>query len=376
MMQISFEPDAVLAVAEQIAGTADFWGDDYREALEVLAPSIASEAGLNPTRAARAAGWLVEMLTVRARIARELATHPSAAAAPSVRRPIFITGLPRTGTTLLHNLMASLPGMRAYAPWEMSHVVHDRGDWRSAAFTKTDQFVRSLAALVPEFATIHPTRADAPDECHWLTRHSIASLIFGYMFYTPTFTRWVIGRPQPRVYTEHRAQLGLLARDHDDGRRLVLKDPGHLWHLDELLKAYPDALVVRLHRDPTEAIPSLCSLMHALHRMDSSRQDPRDVGPLAVEMVGLALTRERAHRAGANRVSFLDLEYKDLVRDPLAAVRRVCERTGHELDSRGVASISAWLEANPKNKAGQHNYSPEKFGLRADEIRERCSETW
>jgi hypothetical protein len=202
-------------------------------------------------------------------------------------------------------------------------------------------------------------------------RHSLASLIFGYMMYTPTYTRWVAGTPQPRAYHEHRVQLQLLTRRDADARRLVLKDPGHLWHLAELLETYPDALVVRLHRDPAEAVPSLCSLMHALQRMDSSRVDARDLGAYVLELIDVALAGERRLRSGAAAAAFVDVDYRDLVGDPIGTVRQVAARAGQVIDEGGATALAAYVGAHPKDKAGRHVYSAEQFGLSSAQIRER-----
>lgn len=374
MLETIFEPDDLIAAAIDSAESEDLWGESWREPFERLCRSIAGEAGLYPARAWRIARWLLEILETRARIAAHLEAHGEAIAAVPIRRPIIITGLPRTGTTLLHNLLAGLPGLRAYTPWEMRGVVPeaDAGDdWRDELRADTAAEIRAIYERSPQLARIHPIDADAPDECHWLTRHSFASLIFGYTLAVPSFVAWLLRTPQPQVYAEHRTQLQILGEREGDGRRLVLKDPGHLWHLGELLDTYPDALIVRLHRDPCDALPSLCSLMHTLQQMDSNRLDPTALGPEVLEMVDLALQRERRLRTARGDDAFLDLEYSELVRDPIAAVRRICARAEHPLGEEGAAAVASWLGANPKGKAGPHAYTAARFGLDAATIRER-----
>lgn len=377
MLESLFDPDEVIVAAQDSAERDDLWGTWWQPTLERLCASIAAEAGLYPARAWRIARWLIELLETRARIADHLDGRGDAVAPSTIARPIIITGLPRTGTTLLHNLLAGLPGLRAYTPWEMRAIVPeaDAGpSWREEVRADTAAEIRALHERAPQLARIHPINADAPDECHWLTRHSFASLIFGYTLAVPGFVRWLVGAPRPEVYAEHRIQLEILGARDDAPGRLVLKDPGHLWHLDELLDTYPDALIVRLHRDPCEAIPSLCSLMHTLRRMDSSRLDPAELGPEVLDLVDLALRREGEVRGRRGDDHFLDLEYRDLVDDPIAALRRICARADHRLDDVAVASVASWLAANPKDRAGRHVYTARQFGVEPAAIRERLGE--
>ncbi len=378
MLEAIFEPRSLIAAATGAAGSADLWGDSHCEGLEALCNAIVREAGLHPIRVEWTARMIVALLATRARIAATLARHGEAITSTSIDRPIFITGLPRTGTTMLHNIMAGFDGLRAYTPWEMRAVVpkQDTPDWREAARRETTALLQARVERMPELAKIHPVAADAPDECHWLTRHSFASLAFGYMLHLPSYVRWLYGRPRQHVYSEHRLQLQILAH-HDSPApraRLILKDPGHLWHLAELFGTYPDALVVRLHRDPVEALPSLCSLLYAVQGTDSDRVDPHQIGREALELVEIGLAAERTARGSHGSQRILDIEYRDLMADPIAVVQRICERADHPFDERARARVTEWLRDNPKHKAGRHLYTAATFGLDEGEIRERLGD--
>jgi Sulfotransferase family len=373
-----FEPRSLIDAASDAAGSADLWGDSYRDGLEALCSAIVCEAGLHSARAAWAARMIFALLATRARIAAELREHGDAITGRSIERPIFITGLPRTGTTMLHNIIAGLDGLRGYTPWEMRNVVPKHSDpgWREEARLEIAAMLHARHEQTPELARIHPMGVDLPEECQWLIRHSFASLVFGYLLHVPSYVRWLLGSAQPRAYFEHRAQLQILAhRDDSSARaRLILKDPCHLWHLAELYDTYPDALVVRLHRDPLEALPSLCSLMHALWRTGSDHVDPQQVGPLAMDMVDVGLKRERAVRGSQRSLRILDIEYRDLMDDPVATVRRICDASDHPFDERARARVTEWLRNNPRHKAGAHIYTATSFGLDEAEIRERLGD--
>ena len=375
MVREIFDLPSILQAAADAEETNDFWGTEYREALEVLVPSMADEAGLYPARAWRVVRSMLEVLGMRANIAKWLRAHPEARL-PAIRRPIFITGLPRTGTTMLHNLLAGLPGHRGFTPWQMQFVVPPQDadeNWEEDAIRDTDQEIRALYERAPEFAKIHPIHVQAPDECHWLMRTTCSSLFFSYLMYTPSYARWLSREPRHRAYHEYRVMLQILRTRYGDGR-LVMKDPAHLWHIDELLDTFADALIVRLHRDPREVVPSFCSLMFALQRMDSTRVDSRDVGPYALEMLEIGMKREERVRSRRGGESFFDVDYRDLVRDPEQIVAQICSRAGEEFGEEHRASVRHWLASHPQHKAGKHVYSAEQFGLNPAQLVERLGE--
>lgn len=375
MVREIFDLPSILQAATDAEQTDDFWGTEYREALEVLVPSMANEAGLYPARAWRVARSMLEVLGTRANIAKWLDRHPESQL-PPIQRPIFITGLPRTGTTMLHNILAGLPGCRGFTPWQMQFVVPPLDadeNWEQDAIRDTEQEIRALYERAPEFTKIHPIHVHAPDECHWLMRHTCTSLFFSYLMYTPSYARWLAREPRRRAYHEYRILLQILRSRYPQGR-LVLKDPAHLWHVDELLDTFPDALIVRLHRDPREVVPSFCSLMFALQKMDSSRVDSRDVGPYALEMLEVGMKREAAARARRDAASFFDVDYRDLILDPSSVVAQICFRAGEEYGDERVASVRHWLESHPQHKAGKHIYSAEQYGLNPSLLIERLGE--
>ena len=374
-MSSLFEADSLMQSAATLAGSDDFGEPFFREGLEVLLRAWEEEAALHPARAWRTCGSVVELLATRARLAQRLRARPQIAAVP-LPAPMFITGLPRTGTTMLHNVLGGLPGMRAFRAWELRAPVAPEGagpEWAARQIAQTADDIRGLYLRVPGFARIHKVEAEAPDECNWLFRHSFSTLVFSFMWRTPSYLRWVMGAPRHRAYADYRRQLQVLCEREPPGQQLVLKDPCHLWHLDALLDTFPDAVVVQLHRDPAEAVSSLCSLCHSLQTMDSGHSDPAATGRYCVEMVdrGLAeMLRMRAERPGAR---FVDVAYRELIRDPVGQVERICEAVGRPLDERGALAVSEWLAKNP-HRPGGHRHRPEDFGLEGSALRERYAD--
>ena len=373
-MSSLFHAESLLRSARDLVHGDDFGDPFFREGLEVLLRSWEEEASLHPARAWRSCGAVVDWLVGRAQITARLKQRPEIAQRP-IASPLFITGLPRTGTTMLHNVLARIPGFKAFTPWEMRNPVtpEDAGpDWTVKQIARTAEDLRALYMRVPGFDRIHKIEAEAPDECNWLLRNSFTTLAYGFMYRVPGYMRWVTGAPRHAAYADYRRQLQVL-RDRSPDGQLVLKDPMHLWHLDALLDTFPDAVVIQLHRDPAEAVSSLCSLCHALHTMDSGHSDPAATGAYCVEMVDRGLPAMLKLRAERTQARFIDVEYRNLIRDPLGEIERICESVGRPIEERGALAVSHWLEKNP-HRPGGHRYRPEDFGLKAGALRERYAE--
>lgn len=372
-MSSLFQAESLLKSAAGLAGE-DFGAPFFREGLEVLLRAWEEEASLHPARAWRSCGSVVDLLVTRAQLATRLRERPELAARP-VPSPLIITGLPRTGTTMLHNVLALLPGFRAFNVWELRSPVRPEGagaEWTAKQIARAREDIRALYQRVPGFERIHKVEAEAPDECNWLFRHSFTTLVFAFMYRVPSYMRWVTGTSRHAAYADYRQQLQVLQEPGAD-TQLVLKDPCHLWHLDALLDTFPDAVVVQLHRDPAEAVSSLGSLCHALQTMDSGHSDPAATGAYCVEMVDRGLPAMMRVRAERPQARFVDVQYRRLVRDPLAEIERICEAVGRPLDERGALAVSDWLARNP-HRPGGHRYRPEDFGLQAAALRERYAE--
>ena len=371
-MSSLFQAESLLQSAAQLAGDAGFGERFFREGLDVLLRSWEEEAALHPARAWRTCGSVVDLLVTRARLAARLRSRPQLRDAP-LAAPLFITGLPRTGTTMLHNVLARLPEFRAFATWELRAPVRPDGAgpaWIAQQIARTADDIRALHERVPGFERIHRVEAESPDECNWLFRHSFTTLVFSFMWRTPSYMRWITSAPRLEAYRDYRSQLQVLGEHVRSGDQLVLKDPCHLWHLDALLAAFPDAVVIQLHRDPAEAVPSLASLCHSLQSMDSGHSDPAATGAYCVEMVDRGLPAMMEARAAHPAARFVDIRYRSLLRDPLGEIERICEAVGRPFDEQGALAVSDWLGRNP-HRPGAHRYRPEDFGLEAGALRAR-----
>lgn len=367
-MHLSVE--ALSERARRLARTDDLWGAAWEPAARVLLGAIEADAGLLPNRAEATAVEVVDHLVTRARIATKLRERPDILDVP-VPAPIVISGLPRSGTTFLHNLLARAPGMRGYRLWELRAPATPADapmDWSRRQVELTQGMLDRLYTAQPRFRSIHPLAPADPDECNWMLRRSFATPVYAWTFRVPGYYRWLRSADAAgavtRAYAEHKVQLQLL-RWRSPGGVPVLKDPGHLWALDALFASYPEAIVVRVHRDLAACVPSLASLCHALWSTGSEHDDPAEVGREALAMVREALEEERrARQAHAGR--FLDVDYNALVADPVGTVRRILTSLGRRLDTEGEARLRAWMGA--QKKAPAHHYGLEAFGLDAGAV--------
>ena len=285
----------------------------------------------------------MDHLVTRARVAKLLAERPEIRDVP-LPAPVFITGLPRSGTTLLHNLMAQLPGWRAWRMWELRSPAVPTGapaDWPRRQLQQSRMMVDALYTANPRFRDIHPVSADGPDECNWALRRSFHTPVWGWSFRAPSYLQWLWQADARPAYLDYRAELQIL-RWQRPGGVMVLKDPGHLWAPEALLHAFPDARIVRLRRDLDACLPSLASLCRSLWSMGSEPARPQEVGRAVIGMVEVAHARERAARLAAPG-QFIDLDYRDLVADPVGAACSLAASLGMPAGAHGAARARAWM---------------------------------
>lgn len=371
---VSLDRDLLVADARRRTGLEEFGDPGLVDRLDLVLRSLETEAALNLVGRIAARQDIVRLLSSRLRMEDDRRRWPEIAAG-AVTRPIFVTGLPRTGTTLLHGLLAQDPGSRAPLGWEMLYPsppprwMLSRRDTRIA---RADRQIRWFHRLAPDFQRIHPTGALLPEECLVISSHCFTSFQFQTMYHVPSYERWLESEDLTASYEWHRCFLQHL-QWRGPSRRWVLKAPAHLFGLPALLAAYPDAGIVFTHRDPLEVAPSLASLTESLRSVFSDEVDPVAVGAEMTRRwsgaMDLAMRQRDAGAVPARQV--VDVLYGDLVRDPIGAVRRIYETFDLELLPEAERRMRGWLAENPKDRRGRHRYSLEEFGLDPDEERAR-----
>ncbi len=362
---------ALMTEAAERAGHDD-WGDrGFTEPLGLLVKSCQSTGRLNQV------GWrvlrsvLLRHLRNRLYLQAYLKGRPDAAERP-LGAPLVVTGLPRTGTSLLHNLLAQDPRHRVLRLWEALHPVppgDGHGSDQASLVHQAESWLERFYALAPGFRTIHPLTAEGPEECDALLQNAFASQHFTDMFDAEEYSRWFDGSNLAREYTYYALQLRVLTRDDETAKRWVLKSPGHIGHLDALLEVLPDGLVVHCHRNPVEAVPSYASLILHVRRPNSDDVSPATIGEQALRRCAIALERALDVRAAVDERRFLDVAYPALVDNPVRTVARIYDWFGVRLDGAVEAAMRRWLADHPSHRHGVHRYDLASFGLSANRVR-------
>jgi hypothetical protein len=361
------------ASAAKVTGLSEFGPDDYTDGLGVLLESYARDAELTPLGARVTRAFLRGALVARLLAEAGWAAFP-AHARVAVERPVFVTGLPRTGTTALHRLLAADPAHQGLELWlaEAPRPRPPRSAWAD------DPVFRHIQAAYdrhhvehPEFMAVHYIAADQVEECWQLLRQSMRSVSFECLAHLPTYSAWLRGQDWTAAYLRHRRNLQLIGLN-DAGRRWVLKNPSHLFALDALLAAYPDALVIQTHRAPRVAIASVCSLAAQASDGWSGAFRGPVIGRDQLALWASGLERFTAERARRDPARFYDVAYEDLVADPVGTVEAAYGYFGLPLSGAAedaMRSLAAGSAGDGPRPA--HRYTLTDFGLTGEEVDER-----
>ncbi len=366
--------ERLLEKARTDTGLSDFGGDEFRPKLDCLIDAIRGEARMNALGLKAAGEGLVgEMLRGRLEL-NEMRRNYPALFKREIRRPIFIVGGSRTGTTLLQRLLSVDPGNRSLLLWEMTAATAlGKRDSRNIALAqaRAEMSQKLLHLMNPTMKQVHFSDAYEPEECVLMMGTDLRNWALQSSMNVPSYCNLLASDDFTEAYERHKQMLQMIVGDGET-RRLVLKAPYHQPELPSLMRIYPDAQIVMTQRDPVDTVTSTSSLYAVFRSGFSDHVDPVEVG--AQQMTTLTDWFRRSMEARDNAppgVRFFDAHYNALVADPIGMVRRIYEQFGIEFTSAAESAMKKHLEENRKGKHGGHRYSPEMFGLDADEIRER-----
>ncbi|MDB5968160.1 MAG: hypothetical protein JWQ90_610 [Hydrocarboniphaga sp.] len=369
---VRLDTDDLIRRAQASTGLSD-WGDEpLREPLEVLCHSFENDARLNLGGRIVVRNYLKRLLENRLRMQRDFTQHPEILDV-EIHRPVFIVGLPRTGSTLLQRLLARDPAVRSLATWEMIFPSPPPDD----ASIATDPRIARAAFRIkmmnwgaPDFVTAHELVVDEPEECVGLLMTTLISNAYELMNDLSGYRSWFGQQDQRGSYRYFKRQLQLLGwrrpRDH-----WVLKCPVHLFGIKALLDVFPDATLVQTHRDPVSVMPSVCSLFSVVQTLLSDYADPRLLGSDWVERWAQGCDDASTLRAAGAEPRFVDVAYKQMISDPFVAVRDIYAARGETFTPEAEAAMRRWLAGNPQHKHGKHQYRLEDYGLTADQVNTR-----
>ncbi len=360
---MGLDGDDLKIAAQRRTGLTDFGPWPIDSALDRLTTSYRREAQLSALGAVTARETLVSSLANLLTLTAERQQCP-AIENLSIGTPVFVIGLPRTGTTLLHGLLAQDPNNRAPLSWEVMYPGSYRGAPQAAQQARQRAAKRLGWAnrLAPAFKRIHPIDADLPQECIAITAHVLQSIQFHTTNDLPSYQNWLQTNDQTAAYGFHK-QLVQHLEYGSPGRRWVFKAPGHLFALAELLHQYPDARIIQTHRNPLQVVASLASHTTVLRRAFSDAVDPHGVGQDWTARWALALDRFLAIRDQQPGDNFLDINYDAIETRPLDTIKDIYAWLGWTFTAPAEQAMQQFLAANPKNKHGAHRYSLEAYGL-------------
>jgi Sulfotransferase family len=369
------DPDPLIQSARRQTGLRDFGDTSFIGPLTRLLDACSTESALSIVGRSATRWDVVRFLSNLLIVQDASARCPEMTTAP-IQQPIFITGLPRSGTTFLHRLMLTDPANRAPAVWETIAPSPIAGT-RKQRIARVARQLKAFEWLAPEFRALHPLEATSPQECSEITAHVFRSLRFDTNYHIPSYRNWLdadVVRHLP-AYRFHKRFLQFL--QHQDGRhqdgsrpRWVLKCPEHLFALQAIRAVYPDARLVFVHRDPVKVLLSQARLTEVLRRPFTRRLDPRTLGPNESRRW---LDGTRRMMAVGDDAGFPEavchVHHMDLISDPVSTVEGVYRHFGMTPAPQMSSAIEEYVTAKPKGGYGTHSYHFEDHGLTEQEER-------
>jgi hypothetical protein len=362
--------DELIAQAQRSTGLEKFDGESFREGLELFLSDFNKLEGSDEA-VQKNADYVVKTLAARLKVTAYLDARPELLRRP-IERPVFVFGVPRTGTTLLSNLLAADPNRRSPLTWEIDDPVPPpttatlMTDPRAVARLEQE---RQMLAANPAMGKYYRFSAIYPNECVFFTMHDFKALIWESRAKLPNYRDWLYSTEidMTSTYEYHKRFLQLLQADAPGVWNLKL--PSHALWLETLVKIYPDARLVWTHRDPLAATGSYCSLQKLASQNSMGYVDTAWLGENYPWQTAQHANRIMDFREKHGRDRIVDVHYADLMREPMAAMRRLYADLGDEFTPEAEASIQAWLDDNPQGKFGRHEYKLAEFGRTPEDVR-------
>ena len=364
-MTTSLHVQSMIRAAEQATGLSDWGGELFREPFEVLIRDLNETANLTALGEQRAYRRLFDNLCTRLRLVEDRKRFPGIAA-ETIRQPIFVTGLPRAGTTFFHNLLAADPVNRSPVTWE---IMYPSPPPEEATYNDDPRIAQAQAAMdfegfmQPQLQAIHPFDALRPEECNFIWELSFITVNYTAWWEVPNYRKLISSMDFRAVYEEEKQVLQHL-QHRFKRERWVLKTPAHMKTLGQLLEVFPDACLVQCHRDPAKVLPSLSNNLAVWRKTFSDMVPAGAFGMLELQAEGLRNVAEfRAQPRYA--AQFFDAHYLDVQADPIAVLKKAYAHFGLSLDAARETVIRDWMQHDRDGHAKglKHTYDMNDFGL-------------
>ena len=367
-MATTLVANQLIDAAQKTTGLSDFGGDSFREGLDILVADVNRDTDRPDECVRRLAGMYTKILVDRLNVVNAIAKRREILDAP-VSRPVFVFGIPRTGTTLLSNLLAADPARRSPLTWELNDPVPPPTtdtlytDPRALAALEIE---RKMLEAHPEYGRIYRMSAIYPYECVTIMAHDFRTLMLEAAGRLPNYRDFVFSSDWTPAYEYHKKFLQL--HQADAPGIWNLKMPSHALALETLLKVYPDARLIWTHRDPFTATGSFCSIIASGHANFAGRVDAAWIAENMPWQAREHAERIMDSRARIGRDRIIDVHYADLMRDPLATMRKLYAALGDDFTSAAEGGMRDWLNDNPQGKFGRHAYKLDQFGLTKEQL--------
>ncbi|MBN1187524.1 MAG: sulfotransferase [Bacteroidales bacterium] len=367
---INMSPDYLIDMAVKKTNLTDWGNEPFLEPLKILIKSLEEDAQLDLLGRFIFRAKIFGLLCNRLYIQDEINRHPEILN-EKIQKPLFIIGHPRTGTTMLHNLLSQDPLCRWLRHWEaiapsLNPKLANRPSDPRIKTARLEMWF--LKKYIPELIAVHPMSAEGPEECHYLLSHTfICDGTFETLANIPQYNQWLRNQDKTSSYLYYKKILQLL-QWHNPGEHWVLKSPDHMMRLNDLLKVFPDAKIILTNRDLMEVIPSCCSLVAFARGIHSKNINLHNLGKEAIEDLEIVFEKSIKDIKSANPKSFYNLNYTDLIKDPIEIIRHINVYFGYYYTNTMEKNMLKWLARNKQNKHGIHNYSLEQFGLKSEDI--------
>jgi len=358
--------DSLLEQARNETGLHELNGEAVLEALQRLVVALNSEAQLNDIGQYRAQASIIQALKNRLRIEDYLSSNPSVTD-EVVERPVFIAGLPRTGTTALHHMLNEDDANRTIRLWEGAELVPPA---ETATYESDPRIEQSKAGVqlteqfLPGFLKTHLLDAESPDECHMFFNQTLVSVEFTSSYNIPSYTNWVYEQDFVPLYAYHKKQMQLLQSKKPG--RWVVKTPLHQLGVRAILANHPNAIIVQTHRSPMTIVASGFSFNEVVRKGNSDVVDRDVIGRDWMQMMTVytqAFEAARKELEPQYPGQFVDVYHDEFVKDPWPSLEKIYATAGASISTAGRNNMLAWMGRNPKGRHGKHEYRLEDYGV-------------
>ena len=347
---------------------------EFIEALELLVDDINANKEINMFGIIAFMHQLHNRMNVREKIYKFAENKDM----PDPAAPIIVTGLPRSGTTFLFDILCNDTDHRSPLYWEITRPLPwlEKGSWReSLRIFATDAELRFARLVVPMLDAMHKLRALSPEECEQFNTVTAKSVVYIYMSHLPNYKKFLMETDFTNVFEWHKKFFQILELSGRP-KNWLFKDPSHIEHIPEILKIYPKARFIHISRDPIKSITSTCSLTEKLWNGLCNQIDRKLIGEQTVQFWENAILKNKEGRTLLDSSTNLDLDYADFIKDPIATMENIYDFIDKPFEESIKIKMESYIKNHKKHKYGKHHYKLKDYGLTEEIIEDRIASKW